>query len=227
MTGFSDRVRIGIFGGTFDPIHYGHLRVALEVMEGICLNSVIFVPAGIPPHKSRPDMANSSDRLEMVRFACEGQKCFEVSSLEVDRSGPSYTVDTLSLFSSVYGDKGEIFFIIGMDAFLQFHTWREPEKILGLTSIVVITRPGWESGDEKPEKIIEDYLRKHFSGEYVSSESGAVFTHPSLGSIHYLRVTGLDISGTRIRQLAVNGKSLTFLVPEKVEEYIVTRGLYT
>lgn len=222
--------RIGIFGGTFDPVHCGHLRVALEVMEETGLDQVIFVPAGVPPHKSRPDIASAEDRLEMVRLACGGFAGFEVSSLELERTGPSYTVDTLLNFSSSYQDEADIFFIMGMDAFFQFHTWREPEKIIGLASLVIMTRPGLQSAHESEDKAIEHYLRDSLKASYSQSDfrsgSASVFSHPELRDIYLLRVTDLDISGTRIRELAANGRSLSFLVPEGVEDYIVSRGLY-
>jgi len=219
------RERIGVFGGTFDPIHNGHLRVALEVMASMRLDRIIFVPAGNPPHKSRPDMASASDRIEMVRLACLSVDVFEVSDIELDRGGRSYTVDTLSLISKSIGVGGELFFIMGMDAFMHFHTWKEPEKILGLASLIIMTRPVSGLADEENE--VRKYIKEYLSEEYVlPSEEGHSFVHHELGEIHFVRVTGLEISGTMIRGLAKNKKSSAFLVPEKVEEYIVSRGLY-
>ncbi|WP_035276811.1 nicotinate-nucleotide adenylyltransferase [Desulforegula conservatrix] len=215
--------RIGVFGGTFDPVHHGHLRVALEVKDAMSLDRVIFVPANIPPHKSRPDIASASDRMAMVRLACNSVSAFEVSGIELERNGRSYTADTLSLLSINNGGEGELFFIMGMDAFMQFHTWKDPERILGTASLIIMTRPDYDHEAHDVEK----YIRQYLSEDYVPSSGEEIsFFHPDLCGIFFVKVTGLEISGTTIRELAKKEKSLAFLVPQKVEEYIVSRGLY-
>jgi len=217
------RERIGVFGGTFDPVHHGHLRVALEVKDAMGLDRVIFIPANIPPHKSRPDIASALDRMAMVRLACDCVNAFEVSGIELERSGRSYTADTLSLISMNSGMAGELFFIMGMDAFMQFHTWKDPERILGIASLIIMTRPDYDHEANDVEK----YIRHHLSEDYAPSSGEEIsFFHPDLCGIFFVKVTGLEISGTTIRALAKKEKSLAFLVPQNVEEYIVSRGLY-
>lgn len=217
--------RTGILGGTFDPIHFGHLRVAVEVKEKMDLDRIIFIPAGVPPHKIRPDLASATDRLEMTRLACEGRGFFEVSDIELRRHGPSYTVDTLSSIAGDTDMDGELFFIMGMDAFFQFHTWKNPGKILSLVSLIVMTRPGTHGEDL--ENSFFSYAAQNLDpGYHACRDNGFKLIHEFMGSVHFISVTGLEISGTEIRRLAGAGRILSFLVPEKVEKYINDRGLY-
>lgn len=224
MPDFPMKSRIGIFGGTFDPIHFGHLRIALEVMESYRLDRIIFVPAGVPSHKQRPDMASPQDRLEMVKLAAWSFEGFEVSDVETSRSGVSYSVDTLSLFSGIYGKRAELFFIMGFDAFMSFHTWKEPERILSTSSVIVMTRP--ENHEIYDCTKLYEYINVNISEYYIFQEKKNVFRHPELKDIFLARVTGLEISGTMIRRLACEDRRVTFLVPQSVEKYIVSRGLY-
>lgn len=216
--------RIGIFGGTFDPVHFGHLRVALEVMEIFRLDRIVFVPAGLPSHKQRPDMASPTDRLEMAKLAAWSFEGFEVSDVETSRSGISYTVDTLCLFSDLYGKSSELFFIMGFDAFMYFHTWKEPKGILSCASVIVMTRP--EKNEISGCTALHEYINASISDCYHYDVQDGVFRHPELKEIYFAEVTGLDISGTMIRNLVSEGRRVTFLVPQGVENYILTNYLY-
>jgi nicotinate-nucleotide adenylyltransferase len=190
--------RLGILGGTFNPIHIAHLVVAEQVAETCRLNKVLFVPACIPPHKDSPDIAPAADRYRMAVLATESNPRFEVSSIELDRTGRSFTKDTLQQLLEIYTD-AELFYIIGSDAVVELSTWREPELVLKLARFLVVTRPGHDLTQ------LEDRFRE---------------------SVEVVPVSGLKISSTEIRERVREGRSIKYLVPEKVEQYIRQRELY-
>jgi len=139
-------LRLGLFGGTFDPPHLGHLVVAQDVVDALRLDRLLFVPAGVPPHKLGRRISPAETRLEMVRAVTAGNPAFEVSDAELSRVGPSYTVDTLAYFRQLYPD-AEIFFVLGADQAAAFDTWREPEKVASLANLVVLAREGIQVPD--------------------------------------------------------------------------------
>jgi nicotinate-nucleotide adenylyltransferase len=196
-------MRIGILGGTFNPIHYGHLVIASEVKDRLKLDKVIFVPTGKAPHKKIKG-ATADERYEMVSLAIKGNPSFEVSPIEIEKSKivdrPTFTLETIREFRRIYGKKGKIYFIVGLDEMLKISTWKEPEKLLKLCKFVVVTRPGYDSGR----------LDKRTASKVIMQQ-----------------VPGLDISSSDIRKRIKAGKPVRYLLPQKVEEYICKKRLYS
>jgi len=211
-------LRVGIFGGTFNPPHFGHLRLAEEVVETHNLELVVFMPCHIPPHKesNAMEIAPAEDRLEMTKKACQGNPRFEVSDLEIHSEGPSYTVNTLAVLSR---DRGcEPFFILGTDSLQELHTWKDYERLFTLSHFISVTRPGIEflaAWNELPERVRS---RFRYSGDSFVHESG----HAVIPS----RVKGLDVSSTQVRNLLHDGRSVRYLIPEEVRMYIQEKKLY-
>ncbi len=221
--------RLGIFGGTFNPIHIGHLIVAEDVRDRLSLDMVLFIPAHIPPHKS-VDVAPARDRVEMVRLAVKDNPLFAVSDIELRRQEKSYTVDTLWEIKSQ--TQADLFFILGSEAFTQIHTWRAPEQLFTLTNFIVMERPGRiiSTGD------LEDYLRElerrlpvfYYRG-VEKVEDVHIFTVESEkmeSKIYLVPVVNVAISSTLVRRRVRSGRSIKYLVPKEVEAYIKERGLY-
>ena len=206
---------IGIYGGTFDPIHFGHLRTAVEVQEGLQLNEVRFVPARIPPHRDDPG-ASPEDRLRMLAAAVADTPRLVVDERELRRPGPSFTVDTLRTLRAEVGSR-PLCLVLGTDAFLGLPTWREPETILTLAHIIVVHRPGAQL---PTAGLAARWLREHQGhGRDALAEqpAGVILPYP---------VTALDISATAIRRLLATGQSPRFLLPHAVLTIIQERGLY-
>jgi len=220
-------MRIGLFGGTFNPIHFGHLRTVLEVRERFGLSRVYLIPSALPPHKSQIGIASPSDRLEMIRRAVENDPDFVVSDVELMRTGPSYTIDTLSFFASVMPETAPHFLIIGLDAFLDLHTWKDFMGILSRTPLIVMGRPGANHRGQFQDMpiAVADYLDVLIPG-YQYDRQQSVFVHPEFQSVYLIGVTSLDISSSAIRSLVRKGRSIRFLVPETVSEFISSKGLY-
>ncbi|MBZ0155766.1 MAG: nicotinate-nucleotide adenylyltransferase [Alphaproteobacteria bacterium] len=211
-------MRRGIFGGTFNPIHFGHLRTAEEVRETCVLDSLLFIPSGNPPLKEA-DLADAGHRYAMVRRAVEANRHFSVSDIELLRTERSYTVTTLLELREKYPED-ELFFILGMDAFLDIPNWWQPERLIRLVDFIVVARPGFDLADAVRFPFLEE---------------GAAPPPPSFPSplrlaggrtAVFLPVTALDISSTAIRRLVREDRSIRYLVPEAVEEYIRSHGLY-
>jgi len=211
-------VRLGLFGGTFNPIHLGHLRAAEEVSESLGLDRLLFIPAARPPHKDAMAVTSFAVRLEMVRLAVAAHPRFEVSDLENQRPEKSYSIDTLRWFRREYGPEAAIFFIVGLDAMLEIQTWREYQHLFSLCHFVVLDRPGYEPADLHPILGEELHCR--------ATAAGQVFVHPSGNKIYFQPITRLDISSTQIRRLAAQGRSLRYLLPEAVRRYILNHQLY-
>jgi nicotinate-nucleotide adenylyltransferase len=212
-------VKAGILGGTFNPIHLGHLRVAEETGEDLGLEKVYLVPCGVPPHKSPPPVAGFSHRLEMVRLASKPSPLLEVWDIEGKRSGPSYSIETLRLFHSRFGSELELFFIIGMDAFMEIKTWKDYEDLFRYASFVVINRPGYHA-----DKFLTFLDSLHIGLAW--SPERKCFLHPSGTMVLKRDTTLMDISAGRIREMIRKGRSIRFLVPEGVRGYIEKAGLY-
>jgi nicotinate-nucleotide adenylyltransferase len=220
-------MRIGLFGGTFDPIHIGHLRAALEVKQGFDLDRIVIIPAALPPHKKRGKVTDAADRLKMVELAVSGYSGFSVSDVELRRSGPSYSIDTIHHFKASSDQDTEIFFISGLDAFLEIDTWKSYTKLLKQIAFIVIARPIFDCSDLASRwKCLEDFIKAKISDDYEFSDTSACFIHSKAKPIYIFDVTSLDISSTRIRELVKAGQPITFLVPEDVENYVKSRGLY-
>jgi len=213
-----ERKRIGLFGGTFSPIHLGHLRGAEEVREAFALHEVIFIPAAIPPHKRAENVIEGKHRLEMVKRATRTNPSFSVSNAELERPGKSYSIDTLRHFQENHQDS--VFFILGRDAFLEIETWMKFQSLFSLANFIVMTQPG--SGKVSRKDQLPEALRSVF--RYNSGDG--CWIHTSDHTLHFKEIMFLDISSTRIRELIDRGQSVKYLVPGEVEGYIQEHDLY-
>jgi len=203
---------IGLFGGTFDPIHFGHLRSALDVMETLSLEELRFIPAHVPPHRDMP-LITSEQRSRMVAAAIAGQPGFVLDTCELERSGPSYTVDTLHEFRQRYGMDVSLVLLLGTDAFVGLPCWHRWKELMELTHIAVMSRPGSEAEGM-------DVLREHHV-----KHADTLHQSPA-GSILRVPVTQLDISATDIRTRLRRGQSVRYLMPQTLIETISSLELY-
>ena len=220
-------MRIGLFGGTFNPVHFGHLRAALEIREGFGLDEVILIPASLPPHKIPLEVADAADRMQMLNLALENISGLKLSDVELKRSGPSYTIDTVQHLRQKLPDQSRIYLIMGIDAFLEIDTWKSYNELLERIPFIIISRPNaGNSGINYGWKRLEDYLTLKISGDYVFSESQNCYRAKDKQPVYIYEVTGLNISSTRIRSLISEGRPVRFLVPQKVAHFIKSKGLY-
>lgn len=187
-------IKIGLFGGTFDPVHIGHLLMARAAMEQMTLDRVIFIPSCVPPHKKVPTLFLADDRIRMVSAAIAGIAEFEVSDFEIRKGGKSYSVDTVRHFHSQFPG-ARLFFVVGGDAIKQLDTWKDVDVLKKMCSFVSVNRPGYPRGDAKLK-------------------------------YHAVTMNGIEMSSTEIRKRILSGKSIQFLVPDKVLDYIRERRLY-
>ena len=206
------RGAIGILGGTFDPIHFGHLRLAQEVADVLQLTEVRFIPGGTPPHRATPQTP-ATDRLAMVRLATAANALFSVDERETRRDGLSYSFDTLTELRAEIGAALPLVLIMGADAFLGFHLWHRWREIFGLAHIAVAHRPGAALGDIK-----DDALAREFAQRFVEN-AAPMHTAPS-GSIAVVPITALDISATAIRAAIKAQRSVRYLTPDAVIAHI-------
>lgn len=211
----NDNKPIGILGGTFDPIHYGHLRPALEILEELDFAEIRFIPSRLPPHRSRPGAA-PAQRLELLRLAVADQPGFVVDERELRRDGPSYTVDTLTSLRAELGAT-PLCLILGMDAFSQLTTWRRWRELSELAHLVVTDRPDSPSLPIELLDLIERRRLRHAS-RLRERPAGGIWLQP---------VTQLAISATRIRELLAQGRSVRYLLPDAAQHYIQQQGLYS
>ncbi|MDA8428325.1 MAG: nicotinate-nucleotide adenylyltransferase [Geobacteraceae bacterium] len=212
-------MNIGLMGGTFNPVHLAHLRIAEEARESLGLDRVLFIPAGDPPHKPLAGEVPFSQRCEMVRQSIAGNPAFELSDIEGQRFGKSYSIDTISYFRAQRpGD--ELFFIIGSDSFFEIGLWHRYAEIFRLCNLIVVERPGRPVVD--PLAALPVAIR----GEFVYTAGTHRLQHASGPFVHFLKGCPLDISSTEIRHLLANGRSITYLVPSTVEAYINTQRIY-
>jgi nicotinate-nucleotide adenylyltransferase len=206
---------IGVFGGTFDPIHYGHLRTAFELLQALRLDELRFMPCGNPPHRVAP-VADSRLRLKMVTEATRRQAGFVVDDRELHREGPSYSVDTLQTLRAEFPER-PLALIIGMDAFLGLPRWYHWRELLQLAHIVVAHRPGWRAPDIGPLGELLAERGTHRIENLHRTTSGHVYIHD---------VTQLEISSSEIRELVALGRDPRFLMPDAVRDLILQSGCY-
>lgn len=210
--------KLGLFGGTFNPIHHGHLKVALVVHDYFRLDKILFIPSYLPPHKPRGDIALPEDRLKMVELAISPYPQFEASSIEIERPETSYSIVTLEKIKRLYPE-AQIYFIVGIDAFLEIKTWREYEKLLTACSFIVVSRPGFNL-DQALEVLGDAWKDKMImvkSREQIKEKEPQIYLFP---------MASLNISASEIRKRRQRGEAITGLVPEKVEKYILENKLY-
>lgn len=212
--------RLGIMGGTFDPVHFGHLRAAEEACEALGFQRFMFMPAADPPHKSAGAITPFTHRARMLRIATQDNPRFELSDLEQRLTGKSYTVITLNSLLQRVEEKTEIYFMVGLDSFLELDTWWHYRDLFQLARIVVLRRPGYS------ESAMTKFLTQNVSDRYRLERGANVFRHPSLLPVHFLENTYFGISSTQIRQLVKQGGSIRYLTPSDVVEYIQQNGLY-
>ena len=220
------RFRAAVFGGTFNPVHLGHLSIAREIKEHFSLDRVFVVPSAVPPHKNMKGIAEASQRVAMLHLCFDAMEGFEVSDVEMKRSGPSYTIDTVKEFLSRLPKGAELFLVMGMDAFLEIDTWKSYGQLLKLLPLIVMTRPGTSFPDETERPVAETYLKNNISTRYGYCREQGCFTHPNNREIHIIDVTPVNISSTEIRNLVKKKKPLTDLVHNLVADYIHKKGLY-
>lgn len=209
--------RTAIFGGSFNPIHYGHLLLADEVLEILRLDRVLFVPAAHPPHKSPADLAPAADRHRMVELAIAGHPRFAVSEVELRRSGPSYTVDTLE---ALHAPGNELFLLVGSETFLDLLSWRAPGRIGELARIVVVPRMG--SAFDPESAAAQKVLRALGAERFVRATGGDL---PPAGVL-VVHATSLPIAASELRRRARESRSLAYRIPDAVIAYIEARHLY-
>lgn len=212
--------RLGILGGTFDPIHYGHLRLAEEVGESLNLEHVYLIPAALPPHKGQRRVSSFSQRLEMTRIASAESPRLKVLDLEGRREGFSYSIETLKIFHAMVHPDLDLHFVLGMDAFLEIETWKDFRNLFNYAHFVVIQRPGF------PSDVLESFLLTLGVNFRKKDREGNRFLSPSGYEVISMEATLMDISSTKIREKVAAGKSIRFLVPEAVRAYINTNRLY-
>jgi nicotinate-nucleotide adenylyltransferase len=196
--------RIGVFGGTFDPVHYGHLVCAEQLRESAGLDFVLFIPCSRQPHKPRYVPSDPADRLAMLRAATRRYPAFKVSDMEIKRGGVTYTADTVAELRSLVGKGPEIWLMLGMDAFLEVPRWKDPEVVFRECRFAVATRPGYARAEYMTRAATRGLKRR----------------------CRFIEITALDLSSTDIRKRVARGKSIRFLLPEPVEAHIRKKGLY-
>lgn len=213
-------MRVGIFGGTFNPVHWGHLRSAEEIREMFGLEQVIFIPTNISPHKKSAELVSADHRLKMLDLAVENNSYFFTSDVELRRPGKSYSIETIGYFKQSFEKELTLFFIMGMDAFLEINSWRSCNELFSLCNFIVMTRPGYET--KELGQVIPAQIRKDF----VYHPDEKRFVHRSQFSIYVKDITPLDISSNDIRTFVRNGRSIKYLLPEVVENYVNDHGFY-
>jgi nicotinate-nucleotide adenylyltransferase len=206
--GVADRPpgRVGVLGGTFDPPHVGHLWLATLAADEMRLDRVLFMPAAAPPHKGNRVVTRSTDRLLMTRLAIAGEPRFELTTIEMERPGPSYTIDSVGDLERIYGPDAQLFLVMAADSLEQIDTWRDPGLLLERIEWIVGPRPGVTLPD-----------RSALEGRFGTSKAAR---------IHLLAGPSLDVSSSEIRRRVAAGQAIRYLVPRGVEELIVDRGLY-
>ncbi len=213
-------MRWGLLGGTFDPIHFGHLRGAEEMLEIFNLNRIIFVPSSRPPHKLEADITSFNHREQMIRLAIEDNVNFSFSEVEKLRAGKSYSVETVEYILNKYMEDLELYFIVGQDAFQAVTTWKDWERLLLLCNFAVMTRPGYD------DMRLNQILPKEFAAKFTYDKKIDGFKGPTGHTIYFRHTTFLDISSSRMREMVGEGKSIKYLTTDKVRQYITKNALY-
>lgn len=219
--------RVGLFGGTFDPVHLGHVHAAEEVKAAFGLSRVFVIPSSVPPHKPLKVVSDAEDRLQMVRLCFDTRPGFDVSDVELNRRGPSYTIDTLHHFVTKLDARSELLMIIGSDAFFELHTWRDFDRILETVPLIVVERPssGPERGLSKVKQA-DAYLADRVTTGYGWNKDLGCFDHSLKKNIYFFQGSPWNISSTEIRHRVKSGLDVTPWLQKEVGDYIKNKGLY-
>lgn len=218
--GNKKKQKLGLFGGTFDPIHFGHLRAAEEIKQILDLEKVYFIPSAIPPHKTQSNITDPLKRLEMIKLAIKGNEYFDISEFELKSDNPSYTINTLEYFKNI-NPEHELYFIVGNEQFNIIESWKDYRKLFDLTNFAVITRPGFsELQSDKVPLALKDDFRYYNCIENVTS-----YTNKTK-DIVFIEIKGIEISSTDIRAFVKSKKSIKYLVPDQVQKFIISEKLY-
>jgi nicotinate-nucleotide adenylyltransferase len=220
-------MRLGLLGGSFNPVHYGHLAIAAQTRDALGLTRILFIPAGDPPHKASGSLASAVHREEMVRRAIAGEPSFEVSDIELRRTGRSYSIDTVQSLQVRWGPATELFFIIGLDAFLDLPSWKEPDRLLLACHVVVVSRPCASFGQLAAMPLFADVDRARLE----ALDRGLIhrLSVPVSGgaAVTLLRLPPCPISASDIRHRITSGRSVADLLPPSVQSYIIQHKLYS
>lgn len=219
--------RIGLFGGTFNPVHSGHLLAAQVVMSRLSMTDIWFIPAAIPPHKTPEGVVAAEHRLEMLRLAAKGVAGLSVSEVELNRTGPSYTIDTVRYFLSHAATDTQYHLIVGLDAFFEIDTWKSYQKLMRLVPMVVLVRPDFQPENRNParERVL-GYLQTRISPSYVFSKENQQFECPGRPPLVLIDGGLMAISATVVRERIRARVDIAPFVPARVAKYIKRKGLY-
>ncbi len=214
-------MKIGLFGGTFNPLHNGHIGILEYIKDVHGFEKIFLIPSATPPHKPNINLARANDRFSMVEESLIHHKGFFVSDKELNRKGPSYTIDTITEFKSEYGSDAAFSFLVGSDAFLDITTWERKDQIFNAVEILIMLRGVWKNYGP-----IISFIDENISDGYFFNENNNTFVHDKKQNIIICKVPKIDISSTLIREKVRNNESIKDLVPECVEQMIKTKGLY-
>lgn len=209
---------IGLFGGTFDPVHMGHLKAAQEIKRAFPLDYIHFVPAYIPPHKTHLGPTSSTHRLEMLKKALTLYPDFSIAEYELNKKGISYTIDTIRYYKKTLLPESQLYWILGSDAFLGIHTWKEPHEIFANSHVIVIHRPGYSL---ESHSILSKWPKL-----FITLEEGKKYQHSSGHIVFIFDLDVIDISSSKLRQKIARGEPFSSFVTPEVEDYIRANNLY-
>lgn len=223
-------MKFALFGGTFNPVHFGHLIIAEEIRQRFSLDRIYFIPSALPPHKSPERIASPLDRFLLVSLATVSNPSFFASSIEIDRGGKSYSVETVQNFRQQFGQEAKIYFLMGLDAFWEIATWKNFPELIASCKLIITSRPGMDLQDavkNLPKILVNRHQGLRFAFCPVKSLQETTPVVDQGEDLFFVEVPGIDISSTMVRSRALAGKSLRYLVPPLVEEYIKKHGLYS
>lgn len=214
-------MKIGLFGGTFNPFHNGHLGIIQHVKKNYGLERVYLIPSATPPHKPDAGLAPASDRFKMAESSVQDEPDLVVSDKELTRKGPSYTIDTINAFKNDHDPDTEFYLLMGSDAFLDIDTWKSTQELFKAVRIIIMLRGEWENTDK-----IFSFIHKNISDQYDFNRKSNAFHHADKKSIYICKVPRIDISSTMVRDYIKNNKPVKGLVPDIVQEIITQKELY-
>jgi nicotinate-nucleotide adenylyltransferase len=219
-------MRLGLLGGSFNPVHNGHLSIAQQAADALPLDRVLFIPTGEPPHKREATLAPAQDRFEMVRLAIEDNPAFALSDIELTRPGKSYSIDTVQALQRQYGSSTHLYFLIGLDAFLDLPTWKAPQALLDACRFVVMSRPGLSFRSLSTVDLLPQIATRDLDALDTGTSHRLVIPSPTGPGVICLRLPPSPISASDIRQRIRRGATLANLLPPSVESYIIRHRLY-